>query len=433
VTPDDYSDPHGHGTAIASVISGATCGLAASPLKIVKIFRSDRGTYLSEFLDALNTVLNHIDPGKLAVVNCSWSIPRNEFIDHKFRKMLDRGILVVAAAGNSGVAIEDVTPASMQDVLAVGSYGPDLVPSDFSNYQGTSEISYTDSSVNSGAVNVWAPGEKIWAAKKDGGLGYTAGTSMSAAIASMIVSYLFTGLVGDDGYALEEAAHKGIYLTWSKLGEKYDRITQDGPMFMGITGNVEILDLSDPKYSQAKNYMMVLPGNFKDYFGGEFSPKPAYMREKYIFYVRAGKLNYVSALHSVTNSAKEIWLNQPLPEFCRVSRTGTIVVEQPHPETTMVGDYLDIYQLKFTAVHDDDTTHMFDVEIRVVSDDLVLEDLPEDHEIRVTLLSVCEGSSVPECSGPDVTVCDNFCGAGRLCCFPNALKGDQECRCFELN
>ena len=428
VTPDDYSDPHGHGTAIASVISGETCGLARSPLKIVKIFRSDRGTYLSEFLDALNTVLNHIDPGKLAVVNCSWSIPKDELIEAKFQKLLDRGILVVASAGNNGLPIGDVTPASMTDVLAVGSYGPDLTPSDFSNYQGTSEISYTEGAVNSGPVNVWAPGEKIWSATKQGDFGYTAGTSMSAAIASMVLSYMFTDLVGDDGYPLEVVRDKKIFLTWSKLDDQGDPICSDGPFIIGVKGNPDLIDLSDPKYNDAKNFMVVIPGKFADYVGSEFASKPGVPFEKITAYVREQRKNYVGSLNLVIKSAKEIWLTDPLPEWCRVSKDGTIIVDQPVVPDPAVGEFLDIYSLNFKVVFEDGTENEIEVEIKVVPTDLVISDLPEDHEIRITLENVCNTVS-PGCPAGLTDPCSDSCSSLGLCCRFGGFKGNETCVC----
>lgn len=431
VTPDDFSDPNGHGTAIASVISGETCGLASSPLKIVKIFRSDRGTYLSEFLDALNTVLNHIDLGKLAVVNCSWSIPKNELIESKFQKLLDRGILVVAAAGNNGLPIGDVTPGSMTDVLAVGSYGPDLVPSDFSNYQGTSEISYTEESVNSGPVNIWAPGEKIWAATKEGGFGYTAGTSMSAAIASMILSHIITDYADTEGYALKSVKIKKIYLTWSHLEDDYDRLSNDQPCRQGVVGKTDLLDLSNPVYSEANNYVMSLPGNYSSMMSGQEFLDPPLHLDTITRYPRAGKVNFVNALMPFVRSANEIYLTGPIPEFCSFEKDGTILVDLTEFESSseIQDEFLEILELPFYAVFPDNSSKEFTVKLKIVSEDLQVESLAEDHEIVITLSNNCQ-TVVIGCFGPDAPVCSSFCPANTACCAFSGFKGSLDCNCF---
>lgn len=206
---DDFVDTNGHGTAIASVISGKECGLTNAKLKVVKIFDSAVATYQSDLLAALNAILVDYEATmhSPSIVNISWSIPYNTYINDKIQILINRGMFVVCSAGNSGISIADVTPACIPDVITVGSYNQELVPSNFSNYTGDSFISYTHNETNHGALDGWAPGEQIWAADLSGSYGYTAGTSMSAAIASAAAAYnlsLYVDVAVDDLEAMYE-------------------------------------------------------------------------------------------------------------------------------------------------------------------------------------------------------------------------------------
>jgi hypothetical protein len=197
----NFIDNNGHGTGLSSLIVGPNCGLANPKLKVVKLFDNTQPTYQSDMLVALDTILNdYITNGKKAsVVNMSWSIPKNDYINAKIQYMIDQGMYIVAAAGNNGMPIGDVTPASIPDVLTIGSFNQNLEPSSFSNYTGGSDISYTTNDVNYGALDGWAPGELIWAANKNGGYGYIAGTSAAAAIVSAAIAYDTNVFLADDG------------------------------------------------------------------------------------------------------------------------------------------------------------------------------------------------------------------------------------------
>lgn len=190
----NFTDTKGHGTALASVMVGKTCGIANSTVKSVKIFDANQPTLLSDLIGAMDAIITDYlaSGGKPSIANMSWTIAKNEYVENKINAMINYGITIICAAGNSGAAIKDITPASMINVIKVGSYNKDLGPSNFSNYVDGSIISYT-----AGTVNVpdtlslfgWAPGEAIWAAGLNGTYGYTAGTSIAAAIASATLAY----------------------------------------------------------------------------------------------------------------------------------------------------------------------------------------------------------------------------------------------------
>jgi hypothetical protein len=187
----EFGDTRGHGTALASLISGKTCGLTNATLCVVKVFEAGMSTYQSDLVRALDAILDDYkaNGSKMSVINMSWSISKNSFIESKLQKLLDEGMFVVCSAGNSGTAIENVTPASMISVTTVGSYNSDLVPSDFSNYTGPQPISLTAEPVNHGELDGWAPGENIKVALLNGQYGHANGTSLAAAIHSGSLAY----------------------------------------------------------------------------------------------------------------------------------------------------------------------------------------------------------------------------------------------------
>ena len=187
------ADLNGHGTALASIISGKTAGVTSAEIVSVKIFEGGTPTLISDLLRALDmVVVDYIQnyPTKPAVVNMSWGINKNEYVESKIRAMIDLGLVFVAAAGNSGIPIGDVTPEGMAEVLTIGSINTDLSPSNFSNYTGTSSISVTANETNyAPGLDYSAPGEYILAANKDGGFNHIAGTSVAAAIFSASAIY----------------------------------------------------------------------------------------------------------------------------------------------------------------------------------------------------------------------------------------------------
>jgi subtilisin family serine protease len=211
-----FDDINGHGTAIASIIGGNTCSLANSDIKVVKIF-GNTPTLQSHLLAAFDTIITHSSANIFpSVVNLSWIIDKNPFIESKIQKLIDNKVTVVCAAGNSGAPIPNVTPASMPDVITVGAYNQDFEPCDFSNY--TSGIAVTGGTVNYGSIDVWSPGVNILAASIDGSYHLVSGTSIASAIHSSACAF---------GFGLD--------------------LSMDDPEFMMSTNHVQNL-ISTPAY-----------------------------------------------------------------------------------------------------------------------------------------------------------------------------------------
>lgn len=237
---DNFDDTTGHGTALSSIILGNTCGITNSSLKVLKLWDASLQTLQSQILSALDAIL--IDAmssmNKFSIVNMSWVINKNTYIENKLRVLAENGIALVAAAGNSGTPIENITPASMPEVLTVGAYNQDFFPCDFSNYTAPLITSITNSYTNSGQLDVWAPGIDIYAARAGGGYGLTGGTSAAAAIYSASLAYHQSQLLTDTNNILSSFYNPNNVMDWNNATAK-DR---NG-----------LLNLDDPKYLQSIN------------------------------------------------------------------------------------------------------------------------------------------------------------------------------------
>jgi hypothetical protein len=211
--------------------------------------------------------------------------------------MINQGMYVVAAAGNNGMPIGDVTPASIPDVLTIGSFNQNLEPSAFSNYTGGSDISYTANDVNYGALDGWAPGELIWAANKNGGYGYIAGTSAAAAIASAAIAYNVNSILTEDGL-----------INGNITTENINALYKNSSVFRR-----DILDLSNPLYSNSVNKCITI------FTSSTFPEFYSYIRE-----VRAGVTSNFSIAKPI--AVASISSNSVLPEYISISSDGYISI-----------------------------------------------------------------------------------------------------------
>ena len=180
----EFDDQRGHGTAIASLISGTTTSLSQANLVNVKIIDATADITLADLVESLHEIQMHSDSRPLipAIINLSWTIPHNEYINFIIERLILSGITVFASAGNSGHPIADVTPACIPSVFTVGAYDKDLKPADFSSY--SSDLSITNNITNTGELDTWAPGVDIKVASIAGGYSVVSGTSFSSAIAA---------------------------------------------------------------------------------------------------------------------------------------------------------------------------------------------------------------------------------------------------------
>jgi subtilisin family serine protease len=406
VTSGDFSDNNGHGTAIASVIAGQTCGITQSKLKIVKIFDPNHTTTEHEFLDALDAIINdHVD-NTYSVLNASWSIPKNAWVENKLRVLEDEGVFIVAAAGNNGTSIEDVTPAGMIDVITVGAYNKDLLPCDFSNFTGGSMISVTGGTVNHGELDGWAPGEEIWAAGLNGTYGYVAGTSIAAAVASAILASNLTHRVYEDTGVRVEG--------WQDLTISTAAIGSNTIIFK----RTDLLDLTDPKYQNSVNMIATLTN--RDDLAVNQAP------DEISIHYRVGEPIQRTRVYEPIFTKTIEWI-QPLPENFLIIPDGRVYGNPVESQGPGEGESYKLYNCSFIRTSIDDSQETVLVNIYIIPENLVPDTIPSDDPIQILLqFEYCQG--LPQnCTYNGGVFCPDSCFD--VCCSSGNGKDSTNCVC----
>jgi subtilisin family serine protease len=188
--PADYQDDNGHGSHVAGTIAGHRDGkgvVGVAPqarLYAVKVLDADGSGNLSDVIDGIVwAAKNHMD-----VANMSLGAPVDSEAMHRaVRFARGSGVVVVAAAGNSGAAVG--FPGAYEDVIAVAASDSNDKLASFSS--------------RGPEVDFIAPGVDVLSAKMGGGFASYSGTSMAsphvAGLAALVVSQGYVGLNGPDG------------------------------------------------------------------------------------------------------------------------------------------------------------------------------------------------------------------------------------------
>ena len=384
---EDFTDTNGHGTAIASVITGNTCAIADTTVKVVKIFDQNVATTLGDLLDAFNSILTDFENSNrdTSIVNLSWAVERNDYLNAKIQTMIDRGLLVLAASGNNSSPIHNVTPACIPDVFTVGSYGQNLTPSSFSNYTDPSTISYTEGENNYGELDGWAPGEQIKSAALGGTYGLAAGTSMATAIASSTLAYNMSIYLGVEREYKDDMAR--TYQQGDRINElksftfQRDNLLQLEGEYANSTGKIATV-ISTPRIKDPTN----------------------------IYYVRAG-IPYVS-LYAHPLIYSNMSTTDTLPANVSFSSSGYITINSSEIDTL----YEEWPEFTMQVTDKNGVVINNTVKIVVYTQDktyaqLVEDEMSKEHSelLDIILLYTCAGSAtgcVGNCAGgPKGTGC----------------------------
>jgi subtilisin family serine protease len=159
-------DCHGHGTHVAGTIGAFTYGVAKTvKLWSVRVLNcTGSGTYAG-IISAVDTVAaKHTAP---AVAIMAFGGPYSAALNAAVTNLVQSGVFVTAAAGNSGSNACNYSPGSAAGVMTVGATNSSDVRPGWSN--------------SGNCVDVWAPGAGITSTWIGGGINAINGTSMAAA------------------------------------------------------------------------------------------------------------------------------------------------------------------------------------------------------------------------------------------------------------
>ena len=179
-TREGAKRPADHGTAVASIIaassaSGDYLGLAPkAEVYAASVFETQR-----RYGDTANTVslvraLDWLLAKNIDVVNVSMAGPPNKLLELALKKFEERGIPVVAAAGNGGPASGPMFPAAYDQVIAVTA-----VDEQRKAFRLANRGSYVDLAAPGVDVRHLLPGE---------GYGTSSGTSFAVPFVSTAVA-----------------------------------------------------------------------------------------------------------------------------------------------------------------------------------------------------------------------------------------------------
>lgn len=279
----DFGDDQGHGTHVAGIIgaqldpqflgvSGVSSNVEIIPIQVIGKNPSEPVKPLSTDInmDTLSPVeskqkwskkslgdlvargLLYAFKSRADVVNLSlgWPAARDsELIHGLITEMINRGIIVVAAAGNDSTRAL-LRPCAYEGVICVGSHGPDGSISHFSNY--------------GGGVDILAPGLNILSTfpmdqrpvrfRKTWGFEYLSGTSQASPfVAGVAAEMIAQGIPRNEIYPRLMATtrlpkvNQGLFEGVPHLPNKLVTLKSTVESKMTLAGNMDFSKAMDAK------------------------------------------------------------------------------------------------------------------------------------------------------------------------------------------
>jgi hypothetical protein len=186
----DQADCNGHGTHIAGIVGGSVYGVAkAATIVPVRVLNcSGQGT-TSTLTSGISWILRNHPAGQPAIINMSLGGPKDVAVNAATSRLVEAGMVVITAAGNSTLDACTFSPASTPGVISVGSVSEQDARSPFSNW--------------GDCIDIFAPGSKITSSAMGGRFSQKSGTSQAAAFVSgAMATYVSAGYVSNYSGAL---------------------------------------------------------------------------------------------------------------------------------------------------------------------------------------------------------------------------------------
>ncbi len=166
-----------HGTAVASLLVGELPGVeplaSGSRLYSANVFSGVQGVLATD-VTAIIEALDWMAANHVRVVNLSLIGPPNDLLEAAALGAAQKGMILVAAAGNDGPSAPPAYPAAYGTVIGVSAVDARARP-----YTNNNRGSY---------VEIAAPGVDIWAANADGGGAFWTGTSFAVPFVTAALS-----------------------------------------------------------------------------------------------------------------------------------------------------------------------------------------------------------------------------------------------------
>ena len=176
--PSDDKTAHPHGTGMAGAIASHQRLLGVAPgakLLAVRAFGVNTGGAQGTSMNIVKGLEWAVKEGA-QVINMSFAGPRDPILEQAIKGLKDRGVILIAAAGNAGPKSPPLFPGADPNVIAVSATDMD---------------DKTYNNANRGKqVAIAAPGVDILVPAPEGGYQLTTGTSVAAAHISGVVALM---------------------------------------------------------------------------------------------------------------------------------------------------------------------------------------------------------------------------------------------------
>lgn len=189
--PYDEARPADHGTAVASIIAGEDEGFSGlaprAEIIAASVFFAGASGRPSATTESLVRALDWMSETGTPIVSMSLAGPPNAVLEEAITRAAERGVIVVAAAGNEGPMARPMYPAAYEGAVAVTAVSRDKMIWRLAN--------------RGDYIDLAAPGVLVRHARSGGGYAASSGTSMAAPFVAAALAELRRG----DARSAEEA------------------------------------------------------------------------------------------------------------------------------------------------------------------------------------------------------------------------------------